>query len=128
VLRGLTAALGDPRVALREMEPGSQTLATLSQSPNPEIPYLILTGNTSTIPEETKPGGLVPRLVERVLGTSPMYALANPFFLGAPNDIAVGVTSMTSIPEGRVKPVAVACDHLTYFSSPAGLAALAEVL
>ena len=128
VLRGLTAALGDPRTALTEMISGSPTLAELSRSPDPGIPYTILTGDTSTIPTDAGPDGKVSRLIGRLFGTSPMYVIANPFFLGAANDVAVAITSMTSIPGRRARPVPVSCDHLTYFSSRAGLAALAEAL
>jgi hypothetical protein len=48
-------------------------------------------------------------------------------FLGQPNDIAVLVQSIKSVPEGRMpQPVIqeVACDHLVYFGDPAGLQGL----
>jgi hypothetical protein len=49
--------------------------------------------------------------------------------LGQPNDIAVLVQSIKSVPEGRMpQPVIqeVACDHLVYFGDPAGLKGLSE--
>ncbi|GEM_PF-6713837 len=52
-------------------------------------------------------------------------------FLGEPNDIAVTVQSMKSIPDGwSVSPFIqeVACDHLTYFEHPEGLKALLTAL
>jgi hypothetical protein len=65
--------------------------------------------------------------------TSPdfLHTVANPFFLGQENDIAVSVASMENIATGRTSPFAVrpaACDHLSYFNDPAGLKALADVL
>jgi hypothetical protein len=52
-------------------------------------------------------------------------------FLGQPNDLAVAVTSAEHLPPGR-KPSAelrtVACDHVTFFSSPAGLDALTQAI
>ena len=39
VLKSLTKAVGDPRVALMEMQPGSATLNKLGESPDPGIPY-----------------------------------------------------------------------------------------
>jgi pimeloyl-ACP methyl ester carboxylesterase len=128
VLRGLTAALGDPRVSLREMNPGSETLAKLSMSPDPGVPYTILTGDTSTIQAEAEPDGAVSRLLGRLLGTNPIYAIANPFFHKAPNDLAVSITSMTEVPGHPPTAVAVACDHITYFSSNASLAELSKAL
>ena len=53
-------------------------------------------------------------------------------FLKQPNDLAVSVESARHLPTNRtprvdVKPP-VACDHITFFSSAAGLAALAAAV
>jgi hypothetical protein len=51
--------------------------------------------------------------------------------LGQPNDIAVLVQSIKSVPEGRMpQPVIqeVACDHLVYFANPAGLKGLSDAV
>ncbi len=128
VLRGLTASLGDPRVSLQEMIPGSETLTKLGKSPDPGVPYTILTGNTSAIQAEAGPDGAVSRLLGRLLGTNPLYAVANPFFHEDPNDIAVSIKSMTAVPGHPPTAVTVACDHITYFSSKAGLAELSKAL
>jgi hypothetical protein len=49
-----------------------------------------------------------------------------------PNDIAISVASVKSVPDGRTPPPSrdreVVCDHITYFSAEAGLRALAETL
>jgi hypothetical protein len=52
-------------------------------------------------------------------------------FLGEPNDIAVTVQSIKSLPKGwNVSPFIqeVACDQLTYFNHPEGLKALLTAL
>jgi hypothetical protein len=129
VLRGFTAAFADPQVALREMNPGSETLAELGGSPDPGIPYTMLAGNTSIIP--AAPEGLMDRLLNRLFGTHPMYGIANQFFRYSANDIAVAVESMQRTPGGwstRMKVIPTACDHLTYFETEAGLSALEEAL
>lgn len=130
VLEGLTAAVSDPHVSLHEMLPDSPTLTQLLHNPDPGIPYTMLAGNTSIIPAAKDEGGLVSKLMARLFGTEPLYAIANPFFLGAANDVAVAVTSMAQIGAARTsfRLVETKCDHLTYFRSAAGLAALAETL
>jgi hypothetical protein len=128
VLKGLTRALGDPRVTLKEMESGSPTLVTLGQGPDPGIPYAMLAGNTSIIPAP-QAHGAIGRLLNKLFGTNPAYAFANPFFQNAVNDIAVAVESMKRLPAGRSMTLEeVACDHLSYFHDEKSLAALARVL
>ena len=128
VLKGLTKAVGDPRVALKEMERDSPTLIKLSESPDPGIPYAMLAGDTSIIPA-AREQGTVGRLLSKLFGTNPVYAFANPFFKSAVNDIAVAVESMKQLPMGRPMTVEeIACDHLTYFRDEKSLAALARAL
>ena len=128
VLRGLTKAVGDPRVALKDMEPGSPTLMKLNESPDPGIPYAMLAGDTSIIPAAQEQG-TVGRLLSKLFGTNPLYAFANPFFQGEVNDIAVAVESMKQLPTGRPMTVEeIACDHVTYFSNEKSLTALARAL
>lgn len=60
-----------------------------------------------------------------------LYTLADPFFLESSNDVAVSVASMASLPQGRghkLEPRVVACDHMSYFTSSAGLTGLGEAL
>jgi len=131
VMHGLARALGDARMTLTEMIPKSEILEELERSPDPGIPYTMLAGDTSIVPAQ--PGAENPalRLVERLFGANAFYAIANPFFLGELNDIAVAVSSMTHLPDGWKRPVHVVkseCDHLTYFHSKPGLDHLREVL
>jgi hypothetical protein len=73
-------------------------------------------------PEDSKVGRLMKRLG---------YDAFSLGFFGQPNDIAIAVDSVFAIPGGRSplpKPVTIACDHVSFFSNPVGLAALKEVL
>jgi pimeloyl-ACP methyl ester carboxylesterase len=136
VVGGLAARIEKPTVTLNEMLPTSQVLADLKQSPDPGIPYVLIAGNTSIIPPAvaTPDAGkqsVLARLVARLTSPELLHKVANPFFLGEVNDIAVSVSSMENIAAGRTSPFSVhpvGCDHLSYFSDPAGLKALAEVL
>ena len=60
-----------------------------------------------------------------------MISVADQFFGGSDNDIAVSLLSMRNLPDGRDPLFAVqtiACDHLSYFQNSEGLKALAGVL
>ncbi len=114
----------------------SKVLATLNASADPGIPYVMLAGNTSIVPaatatpDATNPSALS-RLLARLTSHQLLYDIANPFFLGQTNDVAVSLASMKNIAAGRTPPCdvrPVACDHLSYFNNPAGLKALAQVL
>lgn len=107
------------RVAVAEMNPTSDFIKSLALSDDPGIPYSIIAGNTSIIPaalqEQAPEKSIVERLQQRLF----KKVVELPFF-GTPNDIAVKVDSITSIPTGRSHPPdiqEVACDHLSYFLS-----------
>ncbi len=129
VLSGLVAVLEKVDIALDDMAPGSVRLQALFESPDPELPYTVLIGDRSLIssPQDRRIAAVVAALGPRQL-IDRADALA---FLGQPNDLAVAVTSAEHLPPGR-KPSAelrtVACDHVTFFSSPAGLAALTQAI
>jgi pimeloyl-ACP methyl ester carboxylesterase len=135
VLGGLSALIENPTVALNQMLFTSDLLAKLKKGDDPGIPYYLLAGNTSIIraavdsPESQKTSVLA-RFLARLTSPEMLHAVANPFFFGQPNDIAVSVNSMEAIAAGwKPKDVQiVACDHLSYFRDPAGLTALANVL
>ncbi|WZO96075.1 caspase family protein [Isosphaeraceae bacterium EP7] len=136
VLGALQKSAESPTNALNEMIRGSKVLADLSAADDPGIPYVMLAGNTSLIPEATQEpasglGSRLSRLFSRLTSPAFLHDVANPFFLNMENDVAVSVTSMRNILNAR-KPVydvrPVACDHLSYFKDPAGLKALATVL
>jgi pimeloyl-ACP methyl ester carboxylesterase len=135
ILGGLTALIENPLGALNEMAPHSPFLDSLAANADPAVPYVGLAGNTSLIPAATVPdpqkGSLLDRLLARLTSPALIHQVANPFFLGQVNDIAVAVASMEAIAAGRQPAYdvrAVACDHVSYFRDRAGLEALAKVL
>jgi pimeloyl-ACP methyl ester carboxylesterase len=112
--------------ALKEMQAESTLVQTLFASEPPGIPYTIIAGNTSLIQPSTpehqeKIQALLKKIVQNTIDLP---------FMGAANDIAVKVNSITHLPERSPAPIVtqVACDHLTYFSHPAGLTALATAV
>lgn len=121
------------RVALAQMNPASDFLNSLAASDDPGIPYSIIAGNTSIIPaaleQEADKKSIIERLQQRLF----KKVVELPFF-GAPNDVAVKVDSITSIPTGRSHPPhiqEVPCDHLSYFlnePTEVGLKALLEAI
>ncbi len=104
------------RVALAQMNPASDFLDSLAASDDPGIPYSIIAGNTSIIPaalEQEAEKSILERLQQRLF----KKVVEFPFF-GEPNDIAVKVDSITSIPTGRKQSLniqEVPCDHMSYF-------------
>jgi hypothetical protein len=132
VLAGLMGALEkNIRVALAEMNPASDFLNSLAASDDPGIPYSIIAGNTSMITsvipaaleqQPEKESSMLERLKESLFNT----VVALPFS-GVPNDIAVTVESIKSLPKWRgLRPTQVsllpdiqevACDHMSYFLS-----------
>ena len=111
-------------VSLDQMLPSSDFLSELASSSDPGVPYTIVAGNTSLISHDEN-ADLKQRLVKK-LGK----AVEMPF-VGKPNDIAVLVDSIVSIPVGRKpkpKIIPAACNHLVYFTDPVGLEALKDAV
>lgn len=137
VLSSLLGAIEAADVTLDQMAPDSQFFQALDASDDPSIPYVVLAGNTSLIPEVLAQtagegeGGLLARLLSRLSLPKALHAATALAFFGQPNDIAASVRSITHI-NGERSPAPVvhevACDHITYFSTIAGLQALAEAL
>jgi pimeloyl-ACP methyl ester carboxylesterase len=115
----LLEKIEDIDVTLDEMNPGSEFLQELATSDDPGIPYTVIAGNTSLI--TGSPDSLKGKLVAR------LKSLMKLPFYGVPNDLAVTVESIKAIPPGR-RPapvmVEVDCDHLVYFTDPAGVKTL----
>ncbi len=107
------------RVSLAQMNPTSDFLNSLAASDDPGIPYSIIAGNTSIIPavleQQAEKKSILERLQQRLF----KKVVELPFF-GEPNDIAVKVDSIKSIPQWRSHPPnieEVPCDHMSYFLS-----------
>lgn len=135
VVGGLVAAIERVDVNLDQMQPGSPFLKELTRSPDPSVPYTMLSGDTSLAPAAlvVDQSGLSPagRLLARLLSKPVLHGLADTLFRDQANDVAVSVVSMGDVP-GPWNPAydvrAVACDHMSYFSHKAGLDALAILL
>ena len=114
-------------VTLDQLQPGSQVFQDLASSPDPSVPYTLIAGNTSIIPEAVKGDDSKMARLMKTLG----YDLFSLGFSGLPNDFVVGVSSVFAIPGGRTPAptkVEIACDHITYFTNPISLEALKQVL
>jgi pimeloyl-ACP methyl ester carboxylesterase len=131
-LSPLVKAIESIDVTLDQMNAQSQFLETLEASPYPGVPYSIIAGNTSLIaPPETGKEGRLARLLSRLKPGHLLHKTTALAFFGNPNDIAASVKSIKNIPQGWPQQPAVrevACDHITYFSTEAGLRVLAEIL
>jgi len=132
ILVDLVSAVEKIDVALGQMKPSSEFLTNLNESPDPKTPYTIIAGNTSLLaPPHAEKEKARRSLLERLKSLNLLHAATAPAFFGEPNDIAVSVANIRRQPTGRQPPAAlheVACDHLTYFSTEAGLRALGEAL
>ena len=110
--------------ALEQMNPDSDFIRTLNESPDPGIPYTILAGDVARYEESGD--ALFARLLAKA-GRSDAFGR---LFADQPNDIAVGVESILRVDEARALPpkhVGVACHHLNYFVSEPGQLALQQV-
>jgi pimeloyl-ACP methyl ester carboxylesterase len=127
VLGHLLQAIEAIDINLDQMKPGSDFLTALRDSTDPGVPYTILAGNTSLV---SPPDPATESKLQALLRKLGRGAMEFPF-LGQPNDIAVTVESIKSVPQAQShKPhiQEVACNHLVYFSDPAGLAALGHAI
>jgi hypothetical protein len=133
VLGSLVSAVEVIDVSLDQMQPGSEFLASLTSSADPGIPYVIIAGNTSIIPAALvagEPQSRLAHLWERITRANWRHTGANLAFFNQPNDIAVSVQSIRSVPARmpEVIKVETPCDHLSYFSTTEGLQALADAV
>ena len=109
---------------LEQMNPKSDFIQELNAGDDPGVRYSILAGDIRDYDEEAD--GLVARLTAKI-GKG---ALFDAMYQDAGHDIAVVSASIQGVTDPRQpEPArrAVACHHLNYFVSEAGLAALAAV-
>lgn len=119
-------------VTLEQMSPSGKFIREeLNDSTDPGVPYSIIAGNTRLVPVASPEGqaGLLKKVLSRFKQRGHYDALDLLLFKSA-NDIAVTVESIKVIPGGESRQYPpqtweAACDHLAYFASPAGLAAMA---
>jgi len=119
------AALEKLDVALDDMKPGSKLLADLAASPQPAIPYVAVAGDEPFGPDGDP--ARARRILEKL--RLPAEVLANVF--GGEHDVAVSVSSATTFgSEWQTRPpiLDADCNHLTYFASENGVAAVRQAL
>lgn len=130
--------------SLEQMQPNSPFLKAIAENPDPHVFYTIIAGDRSLVPAaiQVEPAAIQ---VESELQSSPLQRLMQKLFdkavdqvvdlafFSQPNDIAVSLTSIKNVSDNRIPPPKIlvpdtACDHLTYFTSKAGLKALTLAL
>ncbi len=125
--------------SLAQMDKDSRFLHNLAASPDPGVRYSIIAGNTSLIEaalqaqntEGDRDGASrISLLFEKLNLQTMIHATVSHTLFSTPNDIAASVTSITGVPDfGKLDPPrVVTCDHMTYFSTEAGLQALYDSL
>ena len=116
---------------LDQMQPGSEILKKLANNPDPQVPYTIIAGDRS-LPKLQQQSGWLKRLKDKLLTPVVNKVVDDLVFGEEANDIAVLLSSIKNVSSDRTpqpKVLAdVACDHLTYFTSEAGLKALVDAL
>jgi pimeloyl-ACP methyl ester carboxylesterase len=129
--------------SLEQMQPNCEFLQELAKNPDPHVPYTIIAGDRSlTTVSQTDMEKqntvlrnlmqkLFPHIIKNALNNT-VNSTLNMVFFDQPNDIAVTLDSIKSVdsnrsPQPKILPD-VACDHLSYFTHPAGLEALAKAL
>jgi hypothetical protein len=132
----LVGAIETVDVTLDQMMPGSQFLRSLEASDDPGVRYTIIAGNTALRPQALRPEpntsqSRFARLLGKLKPRGLLQGAAGLAFFGQPNDLAVSVQSICELPTDRTPAPEVrevSCDHITYFTTAAGLRALADAL
>lgn len=137
VLAQLLKFLEENDYSLEQMRPDSSFLKALAKNPDPHVSYTIIAGDRSIAAEalELQPNTqstLLKRLMQKLFHQATDKVIDWAFF-SQPNDIAVTLDSIKNVSLKRSpQPIMLlpdtACDHLTYFTHPAGLDALAKAL
>jgi len=112
-------------VTLEQLSPASAFIKSLGRAADPRVRYTVVAGDIAACEAAGDP---LPRRLAMKLGQSAALGL---LFGDEPHDAFASVPSMSAVPAARepsrtvIGPVA--CHHLSYFSSPAGLAALKAI-
>ncbi len=123
--------------SLEQMQAESEFLKELAENPDPHVAYTIIAGNRSINPDALRiqpknQSSKLQRLMKKLFGQA-VDKIVNRVFFEQPNDIAVSLKSIKSVsservPQPKILQPDTACDHLTYFTNPAGLSALVKTL
>lgn len=111
--------------ALDAMEPGSPLLRALAEDPAPEgVEYVAIAGDS--------PFGADDARARRILGKLRLPGAVLEMVFGEfAHDVAVAVSSASGVGRTWSSPPPIlraGCNHITYFSSPAGMAAVKKAL
>ena len=116
--------------SLDQMQPKSEFIKAIALNPDPHVPYTIIAGDRSAVilQSPNRLRGLMKKLFTPAINK----VIDGLVFSGKPNDVAVSLASIKSVtqqrsPQPEILPT-VACDHMNYFTTEAGLQALAKAL
>lgn len=123
---GLLTMLGRSKKisnCLEQMNPNSSFIQTLNNGCDPHLPYTILAGNIADYNEQYD--SLMAKLTAKI-GKGNIFDI---LFEGTGHDIAVSLPSIHGILGRQPLPTkqVIGCHHLNYFTSKAGLEALASI-
>ncbi|MGB3755822.1 MAG: alpha/beta fold hydrolase, partial [Rivularia sp. (in: cyanobacteria)] len=122
--------------ASEQMKYQSDFIQSIAKNPDPKVQYTIIAGDRTIRPEALEVAAAnssqIQRLMRKLFGST-VDKVVDKVFFEQPNDIAVTTASIKSVslqrnPQPRILSPDVACDHLTYFTSEAGLDALVQAL
>ncbi|MDF5715106.1 MAG: caspase family protein, partial [Rhizonema sp. NSF051] len=130
IITALLAFLDANDHALDQMQSQSNFIQSIAKNIDPKIQYTIIAGDRSIQREalQIEPGknsSQIRRLMQKLFGVA-VDNVVDTVFLTQPNDIAVTLESIKNIslermPQPRIISPDTACDHLTYFTSQAGI-------
>ena len=135
-LAGLVGGVERIDVTMDQLKPDSPFYRVLNASDDPGVKYIVIAGNTSKIssiqPETAQAEkGLFKKLVDRLTSAETRNRVLSLAFLNEPNDIAISVKSMISMPPDRNPApefVEIPCDHISYFNTEVGLGKIVKAL
>ena len=136
IITGLLVFLEANDNALDQMRIQSDFIQSIAKNSDPNVQYTIIAGDRSIRLEalQVTEGNFskIQRLMQKLFGSA-VDGVVDKVFLNQPNDIAVTTESIKSVssqrnPQPRIISPDAACDHLTYFTSEAGLEALVQAL
>jgi len=135
-LAGLVGGVEKIDTTLDQLKPGSSFYKVLNGSKDPNVPNPVIAGNTSRSayqrPEHAQAEQeLLKKIAGRVTSARTRDQLLSLGFFGKPNDLAVSVESMKSLPPRRAPAplfLEAGCDHLSYFNTPEGLKLIGDAL
>ena len=116
--------------ALDQMQPDAEFIQAIALNPDPKVPYTIIAGDRST--QILQSQNRLKRLMKKLFTPAINKVIDGLVFGGEPNDIAVSLASIKSVsqersPQPQILPN-VACDHMSYFTTEAGLEALVKAV